>query len=502
MIVSYKNRKLLLPMNESYYYWVKKYNAKVKFLAVSIPVKESYHPNCLLICADCGTHAGVGRNYDDGTKCPACGNTYNRGNYLTEYNPCIMNTLIDYPRVRKGVVTFDLWEYAEDTKTTRWIPERYCTIRYAKETGLEVIPAPGKKLRPIHHLESTPMKLEDDHVQKLIAAFEKVHPGNGVREMLWDKRRVKLSLDIKVFIQYFYYLGKYPQLEQLVKSGYGAVVRDIMQLSPRIVNERIPRLFNSATREKNIVKLPSFVREFIKSDPDMNDKRMLALETLCTAVPNMSREDFEMFRKVFPRYLIVMRYIIRMLEGGEYSFREVCKLILGSKGSSGPKELLRYQTDYIRMCKQMEIPYERFPKDIRKLHDAVSANYQVKRDAVKAQAFQNKCDEYRNVTGSFGDYLIRFPNDMHDLIMEGSTMHHCVASYADRVIEGSSIIFFMRKTSAPDNPYITMEFNRKGELVQARKRCNASVGDRTESAYIRQFQKEILMPVLRSKKAA
>ena len=455
-----------------------------------------------MICAKCGAHAGVHYHYQDGIKCPNCDNTYQNGYHSKQFNAWIINCLIGLPRVRETKVSFDLYEYVENASNHSWEPEKFYTIRYSMEGGLETIPAIGKRAKPIHHLTSSRAQLGEEHIQKIIKAFERVHPGNGLREMLYDKRREKCSLDIKVIIQYFYYLGKYPQLEQLVKAGYGAVVRDIMQLSPQVVNKRIKHLFKSATREKNIVKLPSFIREFIKTDPQMNDKRMLAMERLYKAIPNMSREDFEMFKKAFPRYLIATDYIIRFLADGEYTFREVCKLVLGSKKSSGPKELLRYQKDYIRMCKQMEVPYERFPKDVKKLHDAVSANYRVKQDQFKAQAFEKKCNEYKEVSVASERYLIRFPNDLADLIMEGSTMHHCVASYADRVIDGTSIIFFMRKTADPETPYITMEFDRTGKLVQARKRCNAAIGNTEESEFIRQFQKDVLTPVIRSKKAA
>ena len=503
MIVKHKNRKLLLPYNSAgYNWWIHKYGGSIKFYGVMVGSSQDHYKNTLMICSQCGTHAGLHHHYEDGIQCPNCGNIYHTDYAYKHYNAWIENCLISFPRVKEDKLVFDLYEYAENNRTGNWEPELFYTICYSKQEGLKAVPAPGKKKRPMHHLTSTRMNLDEEHVQKLIKAFEKVHPGNGLREMLYDKRREKCSLDIKVVIQYFYYLDKYPQLEQLVKAGYGAVVRDIMQFSPQVVDPRIQRLFQSATREKNIVKLPSFIREFIKTDPQMNDKRMLALESLYKAVPDMSREDFEMFLKAFPRYLIAMNYILQFMEEGEYSFREVCRLVNGSKKSSAPKELLRYQKDYIRMCRQMEIPYERFPKDVKKLHDAVSANYRVKQDAIKAQAFDKKCAQYRETGLATDNYLIRFPSDLRDLIVEGNTMNHCVASYADKVIEGTSIIFFMRKAEEPDEPYITMEFNRKGELVQARKKGNAPVGNSDESAFIRQFQKEVLLPVIRSQKAA
>ena len=502
MLVIYKNKKLLLPFDPNTYYWWSRNGATVRFYGVPVFEDNRSRRESLMICAKCGTHAGLHYHYRDGIKCPNCDNAYQNGYYSKQFNAWIINCLIGLPRVRENKVSFDLYEYVENATNHIWEPEKFYTIRYSMEGGLETIPAIGKRAKPIHHLTSSRAQLGEEHIQKIIKAFERVHPGNGLREMLYDKRREKCSLDIKVIIQYFYYLGKYPQLEQLVKAGYGAVVRDIMQLSPQVVNKRIKHLFKSATREKNIVELPSFIREFIKTDPQMNDKRMLAMERLYKAIPNMSREDFEMFKKAFPRYLIATDYIIRFLADGEYTFREVCKLVLGSKKNSGPKELLRYQKDYIRMCKQMEVPYERFPKDVKKIHDAVSANYRVKQDQFKAQAFEKKCNEYKEVSVASERYLIRFPNDLADLIMEGSTMHHCVASYADRVIDGTSIIFFMRKAADPETPYITMEFDRTGKLVQARKRCNAAIGNTEESEFIRQFQKDVLTPMIRSKKAA
>lgn len=502
MLVIYKNKKLLLPFDPNTYYWWSRNGATVRFYGVPVFEDNRSRRESLMICAKCGAHAGLHYHYQNGIKCPNCDNAYQNGYYSKQFNAWIINCLIGLPRVRENKVSFDLYEYVENATNHIWEPEKFYTIRYSMEGGLETIPAIGKRAKPIHHLTSSRAQLGEEHIQKIIKAFERVHPGNGLREMLYDKRREKCSLDIKVIIQYFYYLGKYPQLEQLVKAGYGAVVRDIMQLSPQVVNKRIKHLFKSATREKNIVELPSFIREFIKTDPQMNDKRMLAMERLYKAIPNMSREDFEMFKKAFPRYLIATDYIIRFLADGEYTFREVCKLVLGSKKNSGPKELLRYQKDYIRMCKQMEVPYERFPKDVKKLHDAVSANYRVKQDQFKAQAFEKKCNEYKEVSVASERYLIRFPNDLADLIMEGSTMHHCVASYADRVIDGTSIIFFMRKAADPETPYITMEFDRTGKLVQARKRCNAAIGNTEESEFIRQFQKDVLTPMIRSKKAA
>lgn len=58
MLVNHKNKKLLLPFDPQYYYWwVKKYNAKVKFYGISVSTPDASYRNSLMICAECGTHA-------------------------------------------------------------------------------------------------------------------------------------------------------------------------------------------------------------------------------------------------------------------------------------------------------------------------------------------------------------------------------------------------------------------------------------------------------------
>lgn len=307
MILNHKGKKLLLPFAKENCWYLRRYNCELKFFYVCVPQENSYSGNYLLICSECGTvFSGNHYRWDGKITCPKCHNIYS-GNYQKEHNAVVLNCLISPASVRKDTVKFTLYEFVKNAKTGEYEPEPFYHIRYSKENGLELQPAPGKKAQPIHHLRSTRMPLCEPYLQKLIKAFEKVHPGNGLREMLYDKRREKQALDIKVVIQYFYYLGKYPQLEQVVKAGYGAIVRDILQYSPQVVNKRIKQLFAEATKEKSIVGLPSFIREFIKTDKQMDDKRMMVLKRLYRAVPNMSREDFERYRAVFPRYLLATK---------------------------------------------------------------------------------------------------------------------------------------------------------------------------------------------------
>lgn len=68
-----------------------------------------------------------------------------------------------------------------------------------------------------------------------------------------------------------------------------------------------------------------------------------------------------------------------------------------------------------------------------------------------------------------GNLLIRPARSRAELIDEGSALHHCVATYAQKHLSGQTVIFFIREKSEPDKPFYTLEYNPKTEsIVQCR----------------------------------
>ena len=103
--------------------------------------------------------------------------------------------------------------------------------------------------------------------------------------------------------------------------------------------------------------------------------------------------------------------------------------------------------------------------DIDALHDglAVIRNRDIKirfkYEGVEFEPFAHPDKEY-------GDgFRFMFLATPADLTHEGTTMHHCVGSYADSCIQGRSIIFSMRKG---DRGYITIELD--GETYEIRQK--------------------------------
>jgi hypothetical protein len=59
------------------------------------------------------------------------------------------------------------------------------------------------------------------------------------------------------------------------------------------------------------------------------------------------------------------------------------------------------------------------------------------------------------------------PHQLTDLYEEGRKLSHCVGSYARSVIDGQSIIVFLRRNNNLDVPYCTVELREK-QIVQVR----------------------------------
>ncbi len=58
-------------------------------------------------------------------------------------------------------------------------------------------------------------------------------------------------------------------------------------------------------------------------------------------------------------------------------------------------------------------------------------------------------------------YALSLPSTRQDIISEGTSLHHCVGSYASQVANGITTILFLRKKSCPKAPYLTVEIKNR-----------------------------------------
>jgi hypothetical protein len=83
-----------------------------------------------------------------------------------------------------------------------------------------------------------------------------------------------------------------------------------------------------------------------------------------------------------------------------------------------------------------------------------------------------------------GSMMVRV-DDPNDLDVEGSFMHHCVGSYADKVSEGYCTIYSLRNKF--NNPEATIEVASDGKVMQIKGPSNTRIEDEDQVAKIKEF---------------
>ena len=140
-----------------------------------------------------------------------------------------------------------------------------------------------------------------------------------------------------------------------------------------------------------------------------------------------------------------------------------------------------------------------YPLDWQYWHDMRMHQYateKAKIDRAKKAAITRrikaKSKEYAALLMQGENFLILLATSKKDLVKEGEFLHHCVGrmDYDKRIIEGRSLVCFVRRASAPDVPFVTIEYSlQKNQVVQ----CYGK-GDTKPNEDVMQFVENVWQP--------
>ena len=133
--------------------------------------------------------------------------------------------------------------------------------------------------------------------------------------------------------------------------------------------------------------------------------------------------------------------------------------------------------DYLRMSRQTQVEPNKFPKNLKTVHDIVQANLKaIKTELTKEdmEALKNKWADLADFKMKKSVYTLEAPTCLDDIVTEGTRMHHCVASYVPSVAKGLTNILFLRNQVNQRDRGATVEI-RNNRIVQARGISNAQV---------------------------
>lgn len=167
-------------------------------------------------------------------------------------------------------------------------------------------------------------------------------------------------------------------------------------------------------------------------------------------------------------------------------------------------EVINTWADYLSMAARFkydtsdEIVYR--VNKLRQRHDELAARNVSKNLALEAGKILQQYPHLDEIIASLGEkyaydgkeYIVRAPESIESIICEGRNLCHCLSNadrYWDRMEKHESYLLFLRRASAPDESYYTMEIEPGGTVRQIRTkydRQNADIDD--ARTFLREWQ--------------
>ena len=222
---------------------------------------------------------------------------------------------------------------------------------------------------------------------------------------------------------------------------------------------------------------------------ERNIRANVPLLIWCENIAEYQRKDL-LFALQFTTPMKLIRYI-----DAQYEKMKDEIVPIGVRRYENKFRVLSEYNDYLRVAVKLEYDLKSsfvlFPRNLNKAHDLAASLY-----------WQNESEINDRVIGAaYAELLKRYgfakngltvlpPKTAREIVSEGHALHHCVGTYVSKVVNGESIILFLRKMEDPDTSFYTMEL-RDGKLAQIRGQNNAAPTPDVNQ-YITLYKRKIL----------
>lgn len=264
----------------------------------------------------------------------------------------------------------------------------------------------------------------------------------------------------------------YPrQIEMLRKAGLGEVVDDLVERGVK----------NADIVKWDAEKPADFIRGLTMQEVrEITKSRLYAVQTmkiykrLRDTAAQSTVSDCEEMAKALVQF--DGRRIKLLLKRMAYMGINAGKLLRYAQKQKGKNEPLIQVfgtwLDYLDAAEMLGLDLAnkivQMPGDLKERHDRVTRAASAVRQHKKNDAFRSKLltKLVKKYLWWNDDYLIRPAVSFEEIKREGETLKHCVGGYADRHLNGSTVILFLRRKDKPGKPLVTIEMDGD-KVVQA-----------------------------------
>ena len=145
----------------------------------------------------------------------------------------------------------------------------------------------------------------------------------------------------------------------------------------------------------------------------------------------------------------------------------------------GVDDLMRNYDDYLQREYEMKgmrrAKMNKYPTCWMSYYHKHHFNYRQMKSLKRLMQLEGKMEAYERFRDSKkyleykkGNYFVRLPESIEDIANEATQLSHCLyEQYTDKILDGETIILFMRHVDHPDDSVITVEVKYNG-IEQAR----------------------------------
>ena len=274
-----------------------------------------------------------------------------------------------------------------------------------------------------------------------------------------------LLVDTNTSPKFFEYLKEIPSMEIFAKSQMFSLIQDIMK---KEIPE-LPAFIRGTGRQKSLKKLTKPQLVSLRAHP-------VTLKHLDAYLQCLSKDPTAMFEDFLKLSTLAHeRHVLDILRVGVpgLTVKKIAEYIerVDDMQCCPPSSSMQLWADYLRMLRDSDCDMTDsklvYTHSLKREHDKVSRKLEQIRDEKLVEAFEQKAadNEWLEYKGKYLTAMV--PKKLPELYEEGRKLSHCVGTYARSIIDGHSIIVFLRKNTKLDVPYCTVEVRGK-TIVQVR----------------------------------
>lgn len=309
-------------------------------------------------------------------------------------------------------------------------------------------------------------------------------------------------------VKYLEFYLKHPQTELIIKNGLGGLVIDKIQ-----GKKRVPVNWRAKTMSE-FLRLPHLGRkekQYIRSLAGyMAGNWLCVMQDYITGHPGRSITDLPSNPNLVNEFELRDNLLERLRDINSYgiSTPKAFKYLSACVGNSKKlniSDALIFWSDYLDSALRLELDLRdtaiMYPKNLRRAHDNLVKQLKLRANELLNKKIAETFENRERLIYQSGKYFCRPAKDTDELIAEGTALHHCVGTYAQRYAEGKTNIVLIRATEAPDTPLVTMEISPENEVIQVRADRNRTPEPEI-LAFVEEYKAKVLASLRKGRKAA